>query len=62
MDAAKWRGFLYRSELVAFLEAYDQQAEAFQPLGLQQEPDRSCLCVAETVSSPMSRKPSRDRR
>lgn len=51
MDIAKWRGFLYRSELVAFLEAVDQQAGALPQLGLWQDLPVS-LCVARKQSSP----------
>jgi hypothetical protein len=36
MDTAKWRGFLYKSELVAFLEVVDAQAGALPQLGLWQ--------------------------
>ena len=34
MDTAKLRGFLYKSELVAFLEVVDGQAGALPHLGL----------------------------
>lgn len=55
MDTAKWRGFLYRSELVAFLEAVDQQAGALPQLGLWQDLTGIPLRRKEAIKS-MSRR------
>jgi hypothetical protein len=55
MDTAKWRGVLYRSELVAFLEAVDQQAGALPQLGLWQDLTGIPLRRKEAIKS-MSRR------
>ena len=54
MDTAKSRGFLYKSELVAFLEVVDAQAGALPHLGLWQDVTGIPLRRKEAIKS-MSR-------
>ena len=54
MDTAKSRGFLYKSELVAFLEVVDAQAGALPHLGLWQDLTGIPLRRKEAIKS-MSR-------
>jgi len=55
MDTAKLRGFLYRSELVAFLEVVDAQAGVLPHLGLWQDVTGVPLRRKEAMKS-MSRR------
>jgi hypothetical protein len=55
MDTAKLRGFLYKSELVAFLEVVDAQAGALPHLGLWQDVTGIPLRRKEAIKS-MSRR------
>jgi hypothetical protein len=55
IDSAKWRGFLYKSELVAVLEVMDAQAGALPHLGLWQDFTGIPLRRKEAIKS-MSRR------
>ena len=55
MDTAKLRGFVYKSELAAFLEVVDEQAGALPHLGLWQDLTGIPLRRKEAIKS-LSRK------
>lgn len=55
MYTAKLRGFLYKSEVVAFLEVVDEQAGALPHLGLWQDATGTPLRRKEALKS-MSRR------
>jgi hypothetical protein len=55
MYTAKMRGFLYKSELVAFLEVVDEQGGALPHLGLWQDLTGTPLRRKEAIKS-MSRR------